>query len=292
MPLTKQITCMQMLTTKLIFFWLLISITSTCNAETVFLEHFQISPQIDSKLANRITSYHAENISLGLIQKKTELEKLSQQLENIENQYNNKAVYWFIKGLHSKNLASHYLEAGDKGSFKKQLSNKNQYYKKSMALAKQAPEQLSSSIYSAIKHGLEKEFKIQAIQSELALGGSGESDSHYWYLHWSNIDQLKKIGRHKEAEKAYSNMQKELKTSGQDLSVYNKLSTQIEKTTLKTREQTAAVPVKQVRKEVKKKKDKPIDNKKIVIIVTISLAVLSLLIVTMYELVLKKRKSR
>ena len=304
MHLIKQTTYMQTLNTKL-FFWLtpllylMLLSTSTCSANTRFIDQFQISPPINEATADRITSYYSEDITLPLEQQKTELFELNEQLESVASEHSNKAVYWFIKGLLHKNIASYYTDIENSLLATTHISNKDMAYEKAIELSNTSNNTLSAAIFSTMKHGLPQDLKIKATQNELSMGGNGEDDSYYWYLHWSNIDQLEKAGRKEDALDAYKNMQKELKQSDMDMSVYDDLTKKIESETLKkTRLQSPApgtatkkTNITPDTKKEKKKNAKPLDKKYVVIFSIISLSVLSIVIVMIYE-TMKNRNKR
>jgi len=294
---------MQMLAIKNSFYFIacaLISIgsISNCFAKSSFSEYFQTDPVINQEIANRITSYYSEDISLPEEQQKTELFNLESQLEKIQDSHSTQAVYWFIKGLNHRNLASYYSETNKQKLADSHIYNKDIAYKKAIELDKSSDKNLSASIYSAMKHGLPQDLKIKAIQKELSLGGNGDNDSAYWYLHWSNIDQLKKAGRDQEAEQAYKNMQKEMQADGVDMSVYSALNESIEKTTLQRNQK----PQKQAKKEPENRNqskpepknpaEKPTDKKMIIISSILAFAFISLILLTFYEMKLKKGKSK
>lgn len=301
MHLIKLITFMQMLATKTLTYFiacLLISISSTgiCFANNNFTDFFQTEPVIDQLIANRITSYYSEDISLSMEQQKTELFELESKLEEINESHSKLAIYWFIKGLNHRNLASYYIESNKPKLADSHIYNKDLAYKQAIELDKSSSKGLSASIYSTMKHGLPQDLKIKAIQKELSLGGSGDNDSAYWYLHWSNIDQLKKAGREREAEQAYKNMQKEMQADGADMSIYSTLNASIEKTTLKIKERPQNEDKKKpeskpssspAKKTIQKK---PVDKKMIFISSILAFAFISLIILTFYEMKLKKRK--
>ena len=294
---------MQMLATKQLIYTitcLLITVSSisNCFADNEFHNFFQVDPVIDQSIANRITSYYSENITIPMEDQKTQLFELENELEKIHDTHSNQAIYWFIKGLNHRNLASYYYEANKPRLADSQIYNKDIAYKKAIELDKLSSDNLSASIYSTMKFGLPQDLKIQAIQKELSLGGSGDSDSSYWYLHWSNIDQLKKAGRDKEAEQAYRKMQQEMKEDGADMSVYSALNKSIEQTTLNIKEKTPE-PVK---KKTENKKtnsppkkispEKPVDKKMIIISSILGFAFVSLLFLVFYEMRIKKTNNK
>ena len=79
---------MQMLNTKffihLIGLCLLISTSvSVHSANDGFLQQFQVNPEIDNNLADRITEYYSEDITLPLAQQRTQLLTIGTQLDTI-----------------------------------------------------------------------------------------------------------------------------------------------------------------------------------------------------------------
>ena len=296
---------MQMLTIKSlkhIFLLLCILLVTApiCSASIQFVDQFEIDPLINTELANRITEYHSENISLPSEQQKTELLKLENKLENLSLSYSNKSVFWFIRGLHFKNMASYYFDQKKDKLVKDYIDKKNIAYQKSIALSSTANNQLSAAIFSTMKTGLSEDLKIQATKKEIALGGNGDNDSYYWYLHWSNIDQLEKAGRKDEAKTAYKQMQKELKNSGMDMSVYSSLTKKIETETLKqsnmkTKQKNKSPkkikPDQEKEPEPKKYNKEKYDTKVIVISSIAAFSALSLIGVIIYELRRKHKKT-
>ncbi len=302
MPLIKLIIYMQIFITKAmsycrLFLCLLLISIQPCSANTSFIEQFQIEPLINEETADRIIQYYSEDISLPLEQQKDELFMLETRLNTASTLHEEKAVYWFIRGLLQQNIASYYTLLKKPQFAKTHLNNKNKAYEKAMALAKKPNNNLSASIYSTMKHGLPQNLKIEATKNELALGGNGESESYYWYLHWSNIDQLKKAGRDKEAETAYKNMQRELKNSGQNTAIYKDLSKKIEKKTLekieKPEPQSGSKPEKTEKSKTPEKtgtsKNRPEYSKYTIIFSVAIFSILILIGLIIHELVQKKK---
>ncbi len=294
MHLIKQIIYMQMLITKslkAVFLSLvyILASTSVCSANTLFIEQFQTEPLINSKLADRITQYHSENINLPAEQQKSELLNIDKQLEKLQNSYSDKSVYWFIKGLNYKNIASYYDENQKHQLAKSYINNKNIAYEKAIKLNNNN-NKLSAAIFSTMKLGLSEDLKISATKKEISLGGNGDNDSYYWYLHWSNIDQLEKAGRKDEAKAAYKQMQKELKNSNMDMSVYSSLTKKIETDTLKqnSKQLKKTGPSKKTQPEARSK-PKKYDTKFIIMSTIAVFSVLSIFAVIFYE-IRRKRK--
>ncbi len=282
----------RMQTISLLF--LILTPFSLCSANANFYEHFQTEPLISESLANRITEYYSEDIPLPLPQQRIELLNIETQLNNQEKKHSDNAVYWFIKGLNHRNIASYYVDNNNLPLANSHVNSKNNAYKKAIELGNTPKNQLTAPIFSTMKHGLPEDMKIEATKNEIALGGNGESDSYYWYLHWSNIDQLKKAGRKDEALAAYKKMQAELKNSGMDMSIYNSLTKKIESETLKgiKTEKPANKPQAKKVKTHKKPKEpeKSYDRKYIIIVSVILFSAIIIIAVAIYEFIQKRKK--
>jgi len=270
--------------------------SSICQANNSFIEQFQVTPIIDEILANKITEYYSEDINLPLKQQRIELLQVDSQLENLSNTHSNSAVFWFIKGLHHKNMASYYAEEKNLPLINSHMTLNNKAFEKSIELAKQPGNQLSSSIFSTMKHSLPQDLRIEVTKNEIKLGGNGDNDSYYWYLHWSNIDQLEKAGRKEEAMQAYKKMQRELKASDADMSIYKTLTKKIETETLNISAQKKPEPKTQKPKpkpaEKKKDKAKTYDTKYVVILGVILFSIVSIVAVTAYEILHNRKKKK
>lgn len=267
---------------------------SLASATTRFEDYFHISPNLNIEIANKITSQYVDSTPIST-RHKDELSKLDNALNQQLNMHAKNPVYWFLKGLNHRNLAAYYYATKQLQLADRQIQKKNAAYQKAIELDKPELKKLSAAIYSTMKSGLPENLKIQATQQELKLGGSADSESAYWYLHWSNIDQLKKAGRDKEAEQAYKNMQKEMKDQNANMSVYNVLNQTIEITTLNKpsvdKNPEASKP-EQVHPtpERSQKPEKPVDKKMIIIVSIVSLSLISLITLMIYEFKIKKRK--
>lgn len=291
MLLIKQIIYMQMLFIR--FLLILFFSISLSYASPSFIDQFHVKPIINKKLADRITQYNTENIKLSLTKQKSELLKINNQLSKLDN-HSDKAIYWFIRGLHYKNIAAFYMESNEISLAHDNIKNKDSAYKKAIAL-NQEKQQLSAAIFSTMKLDLPEDLKILATENEIALGGNGNSDSYYWYLHWSNIDQLQNAGRQDEAKAAYKKMQQELKNSGMDMSVYGSLTKKIETQTLNInnskslvkKEQTTSKPKTEPKEKTKPKK---YDTKFIIISSIAVFSIISLIAVIIYEMKRKRKK--
>jgi hypothetical protein len=283
--LIKQITYMQTFITKLraIIYIAAFFYTGLCSAAASFGDYFQIKSEIESAIANRITHYYSEDVQLSTTQQQVELLKLESQLIAIESSHTDRAIYWFIRGLNDRNLAAHYTHINKQETANKYIKNKNNAYKNALKLAKNNPQILSAAIYSTMKHGLPQDLKIKATQFELAQGGNVDNESAYWYLHWSNVDQLKKAGRHDEADKAFHDMQKAMQEKNVDMSIYADFNKQVEKQTLKISEKQATSTKKEEAEE------NELISKEVVMPALLIIALLSLALVTVYEFFIKRK---
>ena len=288
---------MQMLVTKLkvvsaAFSLLMLSFVSAHTLAAGFTEFFHIKPVIDDNLADRVSRYYSEDIKIPIEIQKKDLLEITNQLESISASFSDQPVYWFIKGLNHRNLASLYFESKSIQQSDREIHKKDIAYKKAIELDKSL-KYLNASIYSTMKHGLPEGLKIDATQQELSLGGNGENDSYYWYLHWSNIDQLKNAGRNEEAEQALKNMKKEMGNSDIDMSVYKILNEKIEKDTFNRSEKVLKHKKSRAVKKPEEKRnlDKFPDYKAIIITSIVISSIIGLLVVTIYEFKIKRRYS-
>jgi len=180
-----------------------------------FEEAFDMSANGFSREANRIVVFADSAPSRDVILQQNEFDFISKSLAAKEAIYTINPIYWFIRGLHAKNMASFYQQNNQPDKVVDKIKEKNKFYLKAMSVDKKHSPDLSARAYAAMKSGLPDDSKQQAIAAELGLGGSGESESYYWLLHWSNINELKKLGKLDEAKIALANMKKELAESEQ-----------------------------------------------------------------------------
>ncbi|MCW8910356.1 MAG: hypothetical protein OQK76_07010 [Gammaproteobacteria bacterium] len=208
-------------------FILLLAFVSPVIADTGFEELFHLNADNASTTADRVTNFHADNINISIAEKITELNALSQNIDSFINASPDNAVLWFIKGLNYSNLAAIYNVQRDDQKVSLFINKKNTAYEKAMQLD-QTANTLTAAIYAVMKHGLPEALKITAIQKELSLGGNGENESYYWYLHWSNVSALQQAGRIDEAKQALENMKSEMLEQGISNPDYDKLTQQVE----------------------------------------------------------------
>lgn len=217
---------MKILIKSLIIFISFIICCSSLRAENNFKSVFEMEPGKSQNVADKITQYYLGEKAFSDGRQTQQLENLSDSLKkHIQSDPDNPGLY-FLNGLNLSFLAVNYKATNNKDRFESVTKEKIASYKKAMELDKLHDPHLSAIVYSVMKHGLPEDLKIKAIQSELKLGGSGENESNYWFLHWSNIDALQTAGRDKEAEQAFKNMQKELKERKPGVSQYNIITKQ------------------------------------------------------------------
>lgn len=212
---------------KIIFILLLLT---SCQANaSEFYELFESGSGDYTRLANQVTKQFTEGDQRDVIVWQQQLEYISAGLNDIQSLHETDPVYWFVRGIHAHNMASFYHATQNISQSKYYVDERNNTYQKAMTLDKNHEPHLSAAMYATMKPGLPEALKQQAIESELNLGGSGENESYYWYLHWSNINSLQKQQRFDEADQALARMKKELAASGQRAAVFNQLAEKAEK---------------------------------------------------------------
>lgn len=192
-----------------------------------FEEAFDLSANDFTRQANRVVVFLESSTDLDVGLQKKDFDYISDSLLAMENEKRLNPVYWFVRGLNAKNLASFYHQLGNGNKTLSYIKEKNKFYEMAMDIDKKHEPHLSARAYAVMKPGLPDILKQQAIKAELSLGGSGEDESYYWYLHWSNVNELQKQGRIDEAKDALATMKKELSENDQK-GVFNKLVNKID----------------------------------------------------------------
>jgi len=180
-----------------------------------FDEAFDLSAKGFEKQANKIAGYFNSDIGHDMDYQRQELMLLTSILSEVEEQFKDNPVFWFVKGVHAKNMASFNKQSGNEAKVIHWMDVKTKNYLKAMMLDKENKPHLSAASYAVMKSGLPLPHKQRAVEMELNLGGNGENDSYYWYLHWSNINELQKQNMFKEADEALLRMKQELALSDQ-----------------------------------------------------------------------------
>ena len=189
-----------------------------------FTEAYDISARGFERVANRVVAYYRAESDFDLQQQKDQLQFINTSLAKLEPEYKNSPVFHFVQGLQARNMAGLEQQLGHEAESAKWMEKKQSSYVMAMTLDKQYSPHLSAAIYATMKKGLSGENKQRAIESELKLGGSGENDSYYWYLHWSNVNQLQKLGKIEEADEALAKMKEEIEQSGRSAEIYKQLA--------------------------------------------------------------------
>ena len=188
----------------LFFCWL----PTLASANVSFNEMFEVELEQNQELADRVASYHATDIPLALPAQQTELETLQKSIDALLQTTMEDPIYHFINGLNHNNMAALFSAMKQPGAVREQINQRNLAYQKAMLLDNTPPLKLSAAIYATMKHGLPEADKIKAIEKEIKGGGS--SDDQNIQLHWSLVYALEKVGRHDEAQRALTEMQREI----------------------------------------------------------------------------------
>ncbi|MDH5483839.1 MAG: hypothetical protein OEY43_01285 [Gammaproteobacteria bacterium] len=269
-----------------------ILLCSTGYAETPFNELFDTELGNFTELADRVASYHSENIDLPVNTRINELEALAINIDNILKIKSDNPVIWFIKGLNHSNLAAAYSSDNiDKKDF--HIHEKDVAYKKAMDLDMGHSPHLTPSIYASIKHGMPERERIHAIQQELLLGGNGDNDSYYWQLHWSNISALEQAGQFDAAQKALENMKRELKEQHLTNTDYDKIVERAQHDIDQTRSLKNSEQKEKLAAETKiadERIDGPISEVGIPLWAIFIISTLSLLALAIYEFKIRRKK--
>jgi hypothetical protein len=273
-----------------ILFFLTISFTSSLSAAD-FNELFDSELTQFNDIADRIATYHSENVALENTAKEQELLAMSTNLDAIIQTSETSPLYWFLKGLNEGNLASLYNTMARSAAAAEHAAARNSAYAMAMQLDRDHEPHLSAGIYATMKHGLPEELKIDAIQKELTLGGNGDDESYYWFLHWSNVNALQQAGRHAEAQQALDNMKNELAQRGKTAANYEMIAEQAEKQ-LAANNRPADKPQSTGTQEKQNDEENTISKGKITGLVwaVVIFAVISLLSLAIYELLIRRKK--
>ena len=258
-----------------------------CHAQNEFADIFEMQPVEPVAMADSITQYYIGKRNLNTDTALQQLISYNNTIDKNITQSPKDPGLYFLKGLNLSLLSSLYAKQGN-ALAPQALKNKLAAYKKAIELDSQTSPKLSAFAYATMKHGLPESLKIKAIQKELKLGGSGDNESQYWYLHWSNINSLQKAGRFQEAQAALNNMKRELKASGIENSAYSDIASRAE--------HNLNAAIKQQQKNSPARQDQAqethssLDTKTLVIIIISIVSLLSILGVTLYERVIKKAR--
>lgn len=261
----------------------------SAQGQNEFYHAFDIDISPYQQAANRLASYYTGSVAIEKREQIVELEALAQSIDTFLKIEPNHPGLHFLKGLNNSLLSGLYKSNNDQTNYQRLTSNKITEYQKAMELDLENEPHLSAAMYATMKHGLEGDLKIKAIQNELKLGGNGESESYYWYLHWNNINTLKQAGRLQEAEKALQSMKQELAEKHPKDTLYQTMVEHIDQE-LKLPSTENRQISQQATESKALQEPKKTDKKQVIIWVIVIISVLAIFLLMLYELVLRKKK--
>lgn len=224
------------------YFILCILLTMSPNlvlANSSFAEHFEYESSFIPNQADDITLHFSTQSNLSTTQRIKLFKQYNKSLNVQIKKHPKKAVLWFIKGLNFKNrlLALEELKTFGSRNLQPVINQTVDYmqkaFNKAIQLDQVKKQKLTAKMYGTMKHNLSSNDRIDALQNELELGGSGDNESQYWFSHWDVIGSLQDEGRFEEAENALYNMKKEMVSAGLEDSdfkqIYQKAKTNLSK---------------------------------------------------------------
>ncbi|MCW8956348.1 MAG: hypothetical protein OQL09_05650 [Gammaproteobacteria bacterium] len=259
-------------------------------AQYSFEELFDVNPGNKEAIADLVTHHHIEDTDSSFNLQKQQLLSINEQLRKLLQHQPDNPLLWFLQGLNYNNLASLYFTSTPDTS-QKYIQQKQHAYDQAIEFDEATQTQLSAAIYATMKHALPGDKKIMAIQKELALGGNGENESYYWYLHWSNIHNLTQAGRLQEARLASKQLQRELLASGYSHSDYQNILVRAKSEIDQAEKYQQITPEKPVKKAAKQGLASQKKQQKLFSMNTILwLAVICLLLLLILGLIYEKNK--
>jgi hypothetical protein len=228
----------------------------TVYAESFFSESFQYDGTALPEYVNKITTDYFKDSSEPVQQRLQQYYGFSELLQQPHDS-SQQATWYFIQGLNDLNIISILQQIQTESNIDNQAEIDKfdqlvqQAFKKAMAADKKSQE-LSPNMYATMQRALSGNLKIQALQKELSLGGSGESEASYWFKHWQVIGALKDAGRYQEAEQAIRTMQGELEQAGLQNSAYNQIPERAVQELSRERKQSQTKTVSQGKKSLNK----------------------------------------
>ncbi len=205
----------------------------TLYAQSLFTEIFQYEGNNLPEYVDQITAEYLKDSSQPVQQRLQQYLSYSELLQQTHDR-DHQAIWYFIQGLNNLNIISILKQVQSESNIENQSEIEKynhrlqQAFKSAMAADKNSQE-LNANMYAIMKRTFEGDLKIEAIQNELRLGGSGDSEASYWFKHWQVIGALKDAGRFNEAELALNKMNQELKSAGLQNSAYSQIPQHIEK---------------------------------------------------------------
>lgn len=261
----------------------------SAQGQNEFYHAFDIDISPYQQTADRIASYYSGKVSIEKRDQINELEALSLNIDTFLKVEPNHPGLHFLKGLNNSLLSGLYKSSGDTYSYEQRALNKVAEYQQAMELDLSHEPHLSAAMYATMKHGLEGDLRIKAIQNELKLGGNGESDSYYWYLHWNNINSLKQAGRIQEAEAALESMKQELAEKHPDNTLYQAMVEHIDQDIKQPASTTSQIPEQLAQPQNVQEAKKP-ETTSVIIWAIVIISILIIFILMLYEFVLRKKR--
>jgi hypothetical protein len=229
----------------------------TLYAQSLFTESFQFEGNNLPEYVDQITAEYLKDSSQPVQQRLQQYLSYSELLQQPHDR-DHQAIWYFIQGLNNLNIISILKQVQSESNIENQSEIEKynhrlqQAFKSAMAADKNSHE-LSANMYAIMQRTFEGDLKIEAIQNELRLGGSGDSEASYWFKHWQVIGALKDAGRFNEAELALNKMNQELKSAGLQNSAYSQIPQHIVKGLSQARMQ--------LHSQISKSKSEPVEKK-------------------------------
>lgn len=212
------------LLTICLIFWLW---PITISAQKFFSESFEYHGTPLPEYVNHITTDYFQDSSEPILLRLQQYQSYSGLLQQPHDR-NQQATWYFIQGLNDLNIISILKQLQSESNIDNQSEidkydhRLQQAFNNAMAVDKKSQE-LSANMYATMQRSLDGDLKIEAIENELRLGASIDSEASYWFKHWYVIGALKDAGRFNEAELALNKMNQQLKSAGLQDSAYAKI---------------------------------------------------------------------
>lgn len=187
-----------------------------------FADRFEYDGPPLPEFADEVSRYYFEDSRRKPDSRLNIFNNHEQAIKNFISNRKDATLGWFVLGMnyHNKQAAEYEKDSNNTKVIAALTEKKIAAYKAAME-SNLNNRLLTARMYSITKNSLNDAARIEAIQNELALGGSGDTETSYWHLHWNNVGSLQDAERFSEAEKALQQMETELKESGLDKSVFS-----------------------------------------------------------------------
>jgi len=176
-----------------------------------FSDRFEYSGTPLPKFADEVSRYYFEDSRRSPNSRLKIFNSSEGAIKAFISKRNNATLAWFVLGMnyHNKQTAEYEKNSANQKTIAALAEKKTAAYEAAIK-SDLNNRLLTARMYSIIKNSLKDAARIESLQNELALGGSGDTESSYWYLHWNNVGSLQDAGRFSEADKALQQMEKEL----------------------------------------------------------------------------------